>query len=235
MAKVGKTCVDRWEAVLVEKGEGGRELLHAHELRPEKDVRYEARSRAGVYPQAYINRFEASTACENAGKRICTLAEWYSACRGSKKTTFPYGWTKQAGKCNVERPHLLGQLFGRDPRKWSYANHFNSPKLDLMPGGLAKTGDHTECVSDYGTFDMVGNLHEWVSDIVDDKLPRKLPLSDDMRDRIEINWGHGIFMGGFFSTSNEHGDGCNFMTPGHGPKYHDYSTGFRCCKDAAPE
>jgi len=45
--------------------------------------------------------------------------------------------------------------------------------------------------------------------------------------------GHGIFMGGFFSTKSQHGAGCRFITIGHDPTYHDYSTGFRCCLGAA--
>jgi hydroxymethylpyrimidine/phosphomethylpyrimidine kinase len=39
-------------------------------------------------------------------------------------------------------------------------------------------------------------------------------------------------MGGFFSTKSEHGDGCTFTTAAHDVRYHDYSTGFRCCRDA---
>jgi formylglycine-generating enzyme required for sulfatase activity len=81
---------------------------------------------------------------------------------------------------------------------------------------------------------MVGNLHEWVSDTVDRRLPLKLPLRDDIRDKIRVNTGNGIFMGGFYSTTSEHGRGCAFVTIAHEPKYHDYSTGFRCCRDAAP-
>jgi len=52
-----------------------------------------------------------------------------------------------------------------------------------------------------------------------------------MRAHIGRNVGKGVFMGGFFSTTNEHGSGCEFVTMAHEPKYHDYSTGFRCCKD----
>jgi len=233
MAQVNKTCVDRWEAVLVTRDASGAETLHPHAQRPEKDVRYEARSRPDVFPQAYVNRIEASAACVASGKRLCSLREWYAACRGTRRTTYPYGWSFVKGKCNVERPHLLGRLFGNDPHRWSYAEHFNAPVLNLTPGGLAKTAEHAECASDYGTLDMVGNVHEWVSDVVDDSLEKKIPLRDDLKGRINVNWGHGIFMGGFYSTSSEHGAGCGFVTIGHGPKYHDYSTGFRCCRDAA--
>ena len=143
------------------------------------------------------------------------------------------GTSKFRDKCNAGKPHLLARLFGADPHAWSY-DEFNSPKLNAEPGFLAKSGDYRECASDYGVYDMVGNLHEWVSDTVDRRLPLKLPLRDDIRDRIRVNTGHGIFMGGFYSTTSEHGRGCAFVTIAHEPKYHDYSTGFRCCRDAAP-
>jgi len=230
MARTGAVCVDRFEAGLVREDTGD---VHPPNQRPEDGVRYRARSVSGVLPQAYVNRIEARAACEAAGKRLCTLGEWYRACRGPKGTTWPYGPSEKRGACNVMKPHLLGKLFGNDPRKWDYVKHFNAPELNLTPGWLAKTGEHAECTNDVGAFDMVGNVHEWVSDVVDASLEKKLPLRDDIRDKLERNTGHGIFMGGFYSTGDEHGKGCGFVTIGHEPRYHDYSTGFRCCKDAA--
>ena len=82
-------------------------------------------------------------------------------------------------------------------------------------------------------FDMLGNLHEWVSDGVDDSLPNKVQLQEDILKKVPLRHGNALFMGGFFSTTHEHGPGCRFTTIGHEAKYHDYSTGFRCCKDAS--
>jgi formylglycine-generating enzyme len=229
MALVSRTCVDRWEAHLV-KADG---TAHPHNQRPEEGVRYSARASSAVFPQAYISRLEASAACEASGKRLCTLAEWYSACRGRSGLSYPYGNKQVRDKCNAGKPHLLARLFGSSPQAWSY-DDFNSPKLNVEPGFLAKSGEYRECASDYGAYDMVGNLHEWVSDTVDRRLPLKLPLRDDIRAKIWVNTGNGIFMGGFYSTTSEHGRGCAFVTIAHEPKYHDYSTGFRCCRDAAP-
>jgi formylglycine-generating enzyme required for sulfatase activity len=78
---------------------------------------------------------------------------------------------------------------------------------------------------------MVGNLHEWVSDRVNPSLSHSLELVDGVRQAVYRNSGHGVFLGGFFSTTAEQGPGCTFTTVGHEPQYHDYSTGFRCCKD----
>jgi len=53
---------------------------------------------------------------------------------------------------------------------------------------------------------MVGNLHEWTAD------------------------PNGSFKGGYYMDTHKNGDGCFYTTTAHGPSYHDYSTGFRCCK-----
>jgi formylglycine-generating enzyme required for sulfatase activity len=133
----------------------------------------------------------------------------------------------------VGKAHLLSRFFGEDAKAWRYGEHFNNPMLNQQRGFLAKTGEHAQCVSDYGAFDMVGNVHEWVSDKVDSSLANKLALESGISIRLGLRKGRGVFMGGFYSTSNQHGSGCNFVTVGHEPAYHDYSTGFRCCKDAA--
>jgi formylglycine-generating enzyme len=231
MSRVGPACVDRWEAHLVEIGPDGKEIAHPHYDRPKQGARYAARSASGVLPQGYVNRHEAKAACEAAGKRLCRLTEWYRACIGSKRAIYGYGTTYQKGVCNAGKPHLLGRLFGNNPGNWRYDDHFNSPKLNQEPGFLARTGEHAGCTNDNGVFDMIGNLHEWVRDPVDRSLEHKLPLRDDIRRKIGVNLGKGIFMGGFYSTISEHGRGCAFVTPGHEPRYHDYSTGFRCCAD----
>jgi len=234
MARVGDSCVDRFEAILVETNSAGREIIYPSCQQPKPGFRYEARSIDGMLPQAYVSRPEAEAACRNAGKRLCSLGEWFDACRGSQKLTHPYGNEFAKDKCNSGKTHLLGAFFGNHPRWWSYEK-FNSPRMNLEPGFLSPTGDHVECKSDYGTHDMVGNLHEWVSDRVDYSLERKIPLVDGVRKSIRRNIGNGIFMGGFYSTSSQQGEGCGFIVLAHAPAYHDYSTGFRCCADAASD
>jgi formylglycine-generating enzyme required for sulfatase activity len=229
MVLVERTCVDRYEAHLLEEGADGKLLQHPAHLRPERK-RYVAASSAGRKPQAFICQLEATSACENAGKRLCTVTEWHRACTGPKGTTYPYGRTYQARRCNVGKPHLLSMLHGPSASNWSYAD-FNDPKLAQVPGFLALAGEYADCQSSEGVHDMVGNLHEWVADRVDHTLASKLPSLARAKRRIGRHPGNGIFMGGFFSTLNQHGEGCDFTTAAHGVGYHDYSTGFRCCKD----
>jgi formylglycine-generating enzyme required for sulfatase activity len=230
MVEQGSCCIDRYEAFLVERI-GNDARVHPHNERPPAARRYEARSERGAYPQAYISRDEAAHACEASGKRLCTAREWYSACSAGDGRTYPYGRRYVAGACNVGKPHLLTRFYGPDPRAWRYEENFNDPRLDIQPGFLAKSGEHPDCVSASGAHDMVGNLHEWVSDRVDRALPIHFPLAPALLKTVRRNTGHGVFLGGFFSTSHEHGYGCRFATLAHEPAYHDYSTGFRCCRD----
>ena len=76
-----------------------------------------------------------------------------------------------------------------------------------QPDSLAATGAFTGCASPTGTFDMVGNLHEWIDD------------------------PGGTFKGGFYADAELNGHGCLYTTTAHAMTYHDYSTGFRCCAD----
>jgi len=230
MAFTAGTCMDRYEARLLERGEDGSLTPFSPVARPKQGT-FVAESRAGVRPQAYISQVEAASACQNAGKRLCSVTEWYRACRGEQNTLYPYGPKYVRGRCNVGKPHLLSILHGSNPLAWSYETAFNDPELDRRPGFLAETGEYSGCVTSAGAFDLVGNLHEWVADRVDASMAQKMPLRPGIRARLGKNHGKGVFMGGFFSTTDEHGNGCEFVTMAHEPRYHDYSTGFRCCKD----
>ncbi|MEO7330931.1 MAG: SUMF1/EgtB/PvdO family nonheme iron enzyme [Minicystis sp.] len=230
MVKIARYCVDRYEAHLVSAAEDGAVTQLAYYQHPDTSRRFEARSEADVYPQGYISRDESTLACKNVGKRLCSRAEWSRACKGSKGFHFPYGARMKANACNSGKGHLLTRFFGSDASHWKYDESFNNPKLNQEPGFLAKTGEFASCEA-AGVFDMVGNLHEWVKDIVDDDIEELLERDQVSRRKQPHRRGNGIFMGGFFSTTDELGPGCTYATIAHEPAYHDYSTGFRCCKD----
>jgi len=232
MALVQRFCIDRYEAELVAPDPDGGFLTLPHNRRPPADLRFEARSLPDVMPQGYINRVEAAAACKNAGKRLCSMHEWRRACEGRRGQHWPYGAKAVAGKCNHTKAHLLSIRYGSDPRRWKYEEQFNDPALDVEPGFLAKTGEYAGCTTADDVHDLVGNLHEWVSDSVDAELVEKMDAEE--LDRHPQPWkeGNGVFMGGFFSTADQHGPGCTFTTIAHEPRYHDYSIGFRCCAGA---
>jgi formylglycine-generating enzyme len=231
MALVQRFCIDRYEAQLVSQGDDGAWVPLPHNQRPPAGARFEARSVPDVMPQGYINRIEAASACKNAGKRLCSMGEWRRACEGRRGGHWPYGGKAVAGRCNHEKPHLLAQRYGSNPKRWTY-EIFNDPSLDAEPGFLAKTGEYDGCTTPEDVHDLVGNLHEWVSDSVDQELFDKMEAEDIERHPQPWKEGNGVFMGGFFSTGDQHGPGCTFTTIAHEPRYHDYSIGFRCCAAA---
>jgi hypothetical protein len=198
-------CVDRWEAQ-VEVEEGGAWKLHSpYEVLDGVSGALRARSAPGVVPQGYISGVQARAACEGAGKRLCTRAEFRRACQGPDETTYPYGEVYQEGVCNEGRAtHPIVELFGNGPGVFNSKN-MNDPAVNQLPDSLAPTGAYAQCVSAEGAFDMHGNLHEWVDE------------------------DEGTFCGGFYVDAKLNGPGCLYTTTAHAIGYHDYSTGFRCC------
>ncbi|WP_394850252.1 formylglycine-generating enzyme family protein [Pendulispora brunnea] len=205
-------CIDRYEESLVEMLPNGEERPYSpYTALNGETVR--AVSAAHVIPQAYISGTDAGAACARAGKRLCKPAEWQTACMGPQKTTYGYGNQRESRRCNDHGRSAMGVLYGygapNDRTFWSM-DRMNNPMLNQVEGTLAKTGDHEACTNDYGVYDMVGNLHEWVADPA------------------------GTFQGGYYLDTQQNGDGCTYKTKAHEIWYHDYSTGFRCCADVAP-
>jgi sulfatase modifying factor 1 len=146
---------------------------------------------------------QAQRACAESGKRLCKSEEWRTVCCGPQKKTYGYSDQREVGRCNDNGKNAVLTLFGRN---WTSAT-MNRPQINQLEGTLAKTGEREQCVNGYGLHDMVGNLHEWVAE--------------------------GAFQGGYYLdvASLGHGEGCGYITTAHEARYHDYSTGFRCCSD----
>lgn len=211
MAHVKGYCIDRYEAHVVEVDASGHESPHSP-YTPVDGLKVRAKVAEGVVPQGYISQVQAQNACENAGKRLCTAAEFSLACRGpNRSASYPYGGTRhQRGKCNEGKGSAVTAVFGQGAP--FDRQLMNDARLNRWPGGLAKTGAYSASVSPYGVFDLVGNLHEWGAEVAPN--------------------GHGYFRGGFYGDAEINGPGCNYVTTAHAAVYHDYSTGFRCCRDA---
>jgi hypothetical protein len=168
-------------------------------------------SRMGVRPNGYITGLVAESACGAAGKRLCTLDEHKVACRGEDDSAFPYGESYEDGACNVFRDdHPAAILHGN-----ASIGHLD-PRLNRVSSDgrplLRLTGGTPRCRSRWGNdavYDLVGNLDEWVDE------------------------EGGAFAGGFYSRSTR--AGCEAVITAHPKPYLDYSTGVRCCRDAAGE
>ncbi len=213
-------CIDRYEASIARRSAAGT-LSDWPSNQPVDGSEAEivAVCRAGRKPQGYISGAQAELACERANKRLCSAEEWVTACRGPQHTRYPYGDVRRASVCNDRfgraTDHPVARLFkasavrGQSSRKMWTPSFMNDPRLLELPDTVAASGAFPGCTNEYGAFDMVGNLHEWVAD------------------------RQGSFLGGYFMDTLRNGEGCAYRTTAHAFGYHDYSTGFRCCADAA--
>jgi serine/threonine protein kinase/formylglycine-generating enzyme required for sulfatase activity len=165
-------------------------------------------SQPEVLPQGYASQIIAAVACASAGKRLCTTEEWLTACRGERRTKFPYGDTYQEGVCNVhraEREHPAHML------NLDYTDGLLDPRMNQMSSEqtgplLRPTGGTPGCASRWGddaVYDMVGNLDEWSAD------------------------PNGVMLGGFYLRQTQ--DGCDYANTRHPPDFFNYSIGIRCC------
>jgi formylglycine-generating enzyme len=212
MASVaGEFCIDLHEASVDLIGPAGGILRrHSPYQMAEPGARFAARSRAGVVPQAHFSQKQAQAACQAAGKRLCTDEEWLRACRGKQPTRYPYGDEHVPGRCNDKGVSPLRKLHGKDDSSEVFGfESMNDPRLNQIPGTVAKTGEYRRCRNAFGVHDMVGNLHEWTANPT------------------------GVFRGGYYLDNRQHGEGCSYVTTGHDTNYRDYSIGFRCCKGGA--
>jgi formylglycine-generating enzyme len=234
-------CVDRHEAVLLDKATGfeisafyppsrqqaasverawsrmrfemGSEEARRIELpllpgwQKLRDFEPRAVSRKGVVPQGYTSGAQAALACRNAGKRLCTLDEWRTACRGERDEPFPYGPTYAPGRCNVFRERHPAAVLHDDVTIGHSDPRLNLVEVEGAPL-LRRTGQTASCKSAWegdAIADMVGNVDEWVDD------------------------PEGTFVGGFYARATK--DGCLARVTTHPFDYFDYSTGIRCCAD----
>ncbi len=140
--------------------------------------KYEYPNEKGAYPLINVNWTTAVKLCEQQGKRLCKADEWELACSGPNNLTYPYG--------NEFLPHKC-----RTFMRWEK--------------GPSPAGMYPDCVSDYGVYDMSGNVWEWT-----DK-------------------PGAIYYGGFWDSGHE--DTQCTSKFGLNPTLYYSDLGFRCCKN----
>lgn len=111
---------------------------------------HRACSNEGVQPWRLVTQSQAAAACSAAGLRLCTEDEWQQACEGSSGNLYPYGNSYDPLACNGEE----------------YDPDCALPDEDtILPTGteLGCPATANTCVSEFGAFDMSGNVSEWTS------------------------------------------------------------------------
>jgi hypothetical protein len=173
--------------------------------------RYEAPNEPGAAPLAMQTAIEGAAWCAARGKRLCSEAEWVRACEGLSKTTYPYGNTHEAHRCDDDKTWI--------PPDWTTLASWPSPAAQAEAAKLYQadpSGSRTGCVSEDGAFDLTGNVAEWVTRSFDHA----------------SNYDHvmkGCYWAGCYGGSLPN---CSFVNPAHPGTFRSYEAGFRCCQDA---
>ncbi len=148
---------------------------------------------SGAYPTVNISYSDAVDSCEIYGKQLCTEAQLHVACQGQFGRDYPYGSKYDPSKCNTE-----------------------SSELNAI-------GENTSCISQYGVYDLCGNVFEWASDwFQEEPYPSssqnpKGPAVGKKRVIKGGNWYLGVDASKCGSRASEK------------PIYANDNTGFRCC------
>ena len=136
-------------------------------------------------PTAGVSFYQAKALCTGAGKRLCAATEWEQACRGASLFLYPYGDSYDRATCNG---------------------------FDSDIGEVVEAGAMTTCASEFGAYDMSGNLSEWID--------ADIPL---------VSGATGKQVRGGSFRGNTSGMSCTLRI-GEDPAVADPRAGVRCCK-----
>jgi len=168
--------------------------------------RYEYPNQRGEKPAVAMTWDEARDLCAADGKRLCAAEEWTLACEGPNHLPYPYGNVRDSEACNFDKPYIV-------PNDAAFRNPATRDAEIERIDQSEPSGSRERCASEYGVYDMTGNVDEWV-------------IND-----------HGSVEGPEFQSGLKGGywgpvrNRCRPMTTDHNHWHSGYQIGFRCCKD----
>lgn len=166
--------------------------------------RFEYPNRRREYPWIMVDYFEARDLCAREKSRLCTEAEWTFACEGDEAMPYPYGYERAEDACVVDRPWREVDEMALVPRDSARAMR----EVDRLWQG-EPSGTGPRCRSQFGVYDMTGNIDEWTTSVQPGERP-------------------SILKGGYWGPVRAR---CRPSTRVHGEDFAFYQQGFRCCAD----
>jgi formylglycine-generating enzyme required for sulfatase activity len=156
------------------------------------------------HPVVDVSWFDAKAFCEwnDPNGRLPTEAEWEKAARGTDGRIYPWG---------EEIDCSLANYYGKDNGN------------DYCVGDTTPVGSYLDGVSPYGTYDMAGNVWEWVNDWYDVDYygisPESNPLGPEDGDEKVLRGGSWGYRTDLVRSAFRGRDG---------PTYTVSDVGFRC-------
>jgi formylglycine-generating enzyme required for sulfatase activity len=170
--------------------------------------RFEYPNQKGVYPWIMVSWYEAEDLCAEEGKRLCNEDEWTFACEGEEATPYPYGYTRDATACVIDKTWRPYHETAMRPRDGQSA----MVELDRLWQGVP-SGSQPRCKSVFGVYDMTGNVDEWTRTVREGERP-------------------SILKGGYWGPVRTR---CRPSTRSHDENHMFYQQGTRCCSDIGAE
>ena len=167
---------------------------------------YEWPNQKGVRPEV-MNRFhQAQVKCAAVGKRMCTESEWTLACEGPEMLPFPYGYVRDATKCN-------GDHMWDEPNMGKVAKRDAAELARLWHG--VPSGSQPNCISPFGVADLPANTDEVVASET---------FTSDFRGKFDSVHSGGPWYKG---VRNQ----CRPKIYTHNEGFYYYFLSFRCCAE----